>query len=70
MCGPADFEALQTSITRLAALGAAGITAYVAHRAVSFYRERRLKRHNQEERTTGDLLPRFAAQAAGERSDS
>jgi hypothetical protein len=70
MCGPADFEALQTSITRLTALCAAGVTAYAVYRAVSFYRERRLKRHNQEKRTTGDLLPRFAVQASSERSNS
>ena len=70
MCGPADFEALQTSATRLVALWAAGITTYALCKAVSLYRERRLKRDNQEKRTTGAVLRGFAIQGSGERSSS
>jgi hypothetical protein len=70
MCGPADFEALQTSITRLLALWAAGIAAYAVRKALCFYRERRLKRHKQEQRAAAGALPRFAVQGSGERSNS
>jgi len=70
MCGPADFGALQTSITRLIALWAAGIASYAVCKAVSLYRERRLKRRNNEKRATGGVLPGLAVQGSGERSNS
>ena len=70
MCGPADFEALQTCMTRLAGLSAAAIATYAACKAVSFYRKRNLERHDQQKKTTGGLLPRFAVQGSGERSNS
>jgi hypothetical protein len=70
MCGPADFQALQTSITRLAGLSLAAIAAYVVSWAVSFYRERIPRRPTPEETTSVDVLSSFAVQGSGERSNS
>lgn len=34
MCGPPDFDALQTCVTRVAELSAAGLTFYAVHRTI------------------------------------
>ena len=44
MCGPPDFEALSTCVTRIAALSAAGLTSYSICKTASLYRRLRSKR--------------------------
>jgi hypothetical protein len=44
MCGPADYEALNTCVVRIAGLSAAGFSAYMVHRATGFYRGLKRKR--------------------------
>jgi hypothetical protein len=70
MCGLVDFEALQTCITRLAALLVAGISGYAVCKAISFYRERNLKREKRGEETLSPPLCGLAARDSGERSDA
>lgn len=70
MCGPVDFGALQTCITRLAALLVAGIAAYGVCRAISFYRERNLERDRQEKEVLSHLPCGLATRGPGERSNS
>jgi hypothetical protein len=70
MCGLVDFEALQTCITRLAALLVAGISGYAVCKAISFYRERNLKRERQEEEVLSPLPCGLAVRDSGERSNS
>lgn len=50
MCGPADFEALHTSIVRLAGLSAAGLITYAVCKTVSLSREFRSRREEPAER--------------------
>lgn len=38
MCGPADYDALRTSITRLLELSIAGVSVHAIHRAIGFFR--------------------------------
>lgn len=49
MCGPADFEALSTCITRVAELSAAGLTTYSVCKAASLCRELRPNREKRKE---------------------
>jgi hypothetical protein len=70
MCGPADFGALHTCVTRLAGLFAVGVTTYAVCRTVSFCRERKLKQQHPKQKTTGEQLPGFALQGSGERSNA
>ncbi len=49
MCGPADFEALHTCMTRVAELSAAGVTTYAVCKTASLCRQLRTKREEQEE---------------------
>jgi hypothetical protein len=54
----------------LAGLSIVAIAAYAACKAVSFYRERILKRRAREDTTAADLLCSFAVQDSGERFNS
>lgn len=70
MCGPADFVALQTCISRVAGLCVVGVTSYAVYKAVALYRDRPLNRTGQQETATGNPPNRLALQGSGERSDS
>ena len=67
MCGPADFAALQTSLTRLAGLWLAGVGAYLVYKASSLYRQRRLNQAGEEKGTVRKLLRRPAVVSSSER---
>jgi hypothetical protein len=69
MCGPADFGALHTSLTRLAALFAGGVATYAVSRLVSLCRRLRVKRRTQEE-VRSHLLRALPVQVSGEHSNS
>jgi len=69
MCGPADFGALHTSLARLAALFAGGVTTYVVYKIVSLCRERRPERGTHKE-AAYDLLRALPVQGSGERPNS
>jgi hypothetical protein len=69
MCGPADFAALHTSLTRLAALLGGGVATYGLCKLVSFYRRLRLKR-STEEQARSPLLRSLPLQVSGEHSNS
>jgi hypothetical protein len=49
MCGLVDYQALQTSITRLAALTSLGAAAYGLRRLASLWRERKQRRGDRKE---------------------
>jgi len=69
MCGPADFGALHTSLARLAALFAGGVTTYAIYKIVSVCRERRLEPDTHKD-ATYDPLRALSVQGPGERSNS
>jgi len=48
LCGPADFEALNICVTRLAELSLVGVTTYSVCKAVGAVRKRRCQRVPQE----------------------
>ena len=65
MCGPADFAALNTCVTHLAGLSAAGLTAYSACKAAALRRELRRRQDKQRKRA----LPNGPGQLAAEGSN-
>lgn len=68
MCGPADFDALQTCIIRIGELAACGFASYAVHKTAVFARESTPKRNPPEETTTrdwpGELVPEDAGGTA------
>jgi hypothetical protein len=69
MCGPADFGALHTSLTRLAALFLAGAATYGFCKLVTFCRQLRLKQRAPEE-ARGDLPGTLPVQVSVEHPNS
>jgi hypothetical protein len=65
MCGPPDFDALHTSILRLAELSAAGLTGYSVYRVVSLCRtlapRRRVQKGHRSRHLPRDLAPASSA---------
>ena len=60
MCGPPDFAALHTCITRLVELSAAGLGTYSVYQVASLYRAHRLKQEDPEQRTWRGVPGRLA----------
>jgi len=50
MCGLVDFDALRTSISRLAGLSIAGLATYVVSKTVSLFREQRRRRGSRRDK--------------------
>jgi hypothetical protein len=48
MCGLVDFNALQTSVTRLAGLSVAGMAVYAVSKTVSFCRRQKTRARARE----------------------
>ena len=70
MCGPPDFEALNTCMTRLAELSAAGLTTYAACKTASLCRQLRTKRKEQEETALRDVPAGLAGEGLSGRSST
>lgn len=47
MCGPVDYDALQTCISRVVELSAAGLTTYALHRTVRYFEKSRKEKAEQ-----------------------
>jgi hypothetical protein len=60
MCGPVDFDALNTSITRLAGLSVAGIATYAVSKTVSIYRRQKTKAEARERKAPARARRRIA----------
>ena len=70
MCGPPDFAALSTCITRLAELSAAGLTTYSVCKTVSLCRELRPKRRKRAQRAPQNAVGNLAAEGSGGQPDA
>jgi hypothetical protein len=70
MCGPPDFAALHTCITRLVELSAAGLGTYSAYRAASLCRAGRLKQEDPEQRTWQGVPGRLAPEGLSGQSNT
>jgi len=55
VCGPADFDALNTCVIRLAQLSAAGLTTYSVCKTASLYRQLRAKRGEREKKVARNI---------------
>jgi len=55
VCGPADFDALNTCVIRLAELSAAGLTTYSVCKTASLCRQLRAKRGGREKKETRNM---------------
>jgi hypothetical protein len=64
MCGPADFEALHTCVTRLAELSVAGVTTYSVCKTASLCRRLRPKREGRRAKALRDVPGRLAAEGS------
>jgi len=60
MCGLVDFDALHTSLTRLAGLSVAGITAYAVSKTVSICRRQKTKAAARERKAPAKGRGRIA----------
>jgi len=60
MCGLVDFDALQTSITRLAGLSVAGIATYAVSKTVSICRRQKTKAEARERKAPAKARRRIA----------
>lgn len=70
MCGPPDFEALHTCVTRLVELSAAGFATYSVCRAASLACALRRRREQRDEKTLLDLPGRLAAEGSRGHADA
>ena len=70
MCGPPDFEALATCMTRLVELSAAGLATYSVCRTASLARELRRRRARREDKPLPDLPGRLAVEGSRGHSDA
>jgi len=64
MCGPPDFEALQTCVTRLAELSLAGAVTYSVCKASSLRGKLRPKGDDRRQRASRDLPCGFGAEGS------
>ena len=60
MCGLVDFDALHTSITRLAGLSVAGITTYAVSKTVSICRREKAKAEARERKAPAEAPRKIA----------
>jgi|GEM_PF-6170392 len=70
MCGPPDFEALHTCVTRLAELSAAGVTTCSVCMAASLCRRCRGKRGERDDGILCDVPGRLAVEGLSEQPDT
>ena len=70
MCGFTDFEALNTCITRLAELSAAGAATYSVCKAVSLCRELRPGQEQRQEPASRDVPGRLAVEGSSGPTDT
>ena len=60
MCGLVDFDALHTSITRLAGLSVAGITTYTVSKTISMWRRLKVKARARGRKAPAEALRKTA----------